>query len=455
MPVPDIINEVLTKYDLTMHLAEVMPSTTGNGGTRTTLLQDGEGQLQVIYKDDCILDISALNQLTGRSLIAVPTADIESICANNKLQRLPSIPHLLDITVMIDQQLLETDQLILDTGSEQRSLTLNRKQFLQLLGDARSGDFAVSESKLQSTPLDQTDDLQDITSAIANFTQLRIKQRLEETFDFPPLPETAQRIIKLRADPNADISDLSTIIESDPPLAAQIVSWAASPYYAAPGKIKSIHDAIMRVLGFDLVLNLALGLSLDKVLSLPRDSVKGITPYWKQAVYTAAAVEALVTVIPAKQRPTIGLAYLSGLLNNFGYLILAQVFPPQFSTFCRYQEANPQVPHSAIERHILGVTREQLGAWLMQSWNMPEEVCTAIRHQNDINYDEENASYANLLCIAQHLLGKHRIGNLSSSTIPAELYEKLHLDPEKAETAIQSMMESAEQLDIMASGLAA
>lgn len=54
------------------------------------------------------------------------------------------------------------------------------------------------------------------------------------------------------------------MVETDPALAAQVVSWAASPYYASPGKIRSVEDAIVRVLGFDLVINLALGLALGK-----------------------------------------------------------------------------------------------------------------------------------------------------------------------------------------------
>lgn len=61
------------------------------------------------------------------------------------------------------------------------------------------------------------------------------------------------------------------MVETDPALAAQVVSWAASPYYASPGKIRSVEDAIVRVLGFDLVINLALGLALGKTLSLPKD----------------------------------------------------------------------------------------------------------------------------------------------------------------------------------------
>lgn len=101
--------------------------------------------------------------------------------------------------------------------------------------------------------------------------------------ELPALPETAERIIHLRVDPNGDVSDLAQIVERDPSLAAQVVSWAASPYYSAPGKIKSIQDAIVRVLGFDMVLNLALGLALGKTVSLPKDGPHGATSYWRQA----------------------------------------------------------------------------------------------------------------------------------------------------------------------------
>ena len=103
------------------------------------------------------------------------------------------------------------------------------------------------------------------------FTARRIQQRLEATIEIPPLADTAQKIIKLRVDPNATIDDITGVVETDPALAAQVVSWAASPYYASPGKIRSVEDAIVRVLGFDLVINLALGLALGKTLSLPKD----------------------------------------------------------------------------------------------------------------------------------------------------------------------------------------
>src|SRR5690606_21803229 len=202
-------------------------------------------------------------------------------------------------------------------------------EFQQILEDAIICDISLPLAPLEADD-QNTSDIDQILTAVRNFTQLRIKQRLEETLELPPLSDTAQRIIKLRVDPDADISDLAQIVETDPSLAAQVVSWAASPYYSAPGKIKSIHDAIVRVLGFDMVLNLALGLALGKTMSIPKNGPHGALPYWQQAVYMAATIEGLVTAIPRDQRPSFGMAYLCGLLHNFGYLILAEVFPPHF-----------------------------------------------------------------------------------------------------------------------------
>ena len=42
----------------------------------------------------------------------------------------------------------------------------------------------------------------------------------------------ADEILRLRADPSAVAKDLASVVEKDPSLAAQVISWAQSPYYA-------------------------------------------------------------------------------------------------------------------------------------------------------------------------------------------------------------------------------
>ena len=92
------------------------------------------------------------------------------------------------------------------------------------------------------------------------------------------------------------------------------------------------------------------------------------------------------------------------MLHNFGYLLLAHVFPPHFSLICRHLEVNPHLCHSYVEQHLLGISREQIGAWLMRYWDMPDELCTALRFQHDPTYDGQYAEYPNLVCLAVRLL---------------------------------------------------
>lgn len=459
MPVPNSVKLILDKQNVAYSVSDTPTCAPRDtilhdhhlrmiGAARSLILQDDDGRLQVVLGSDCLLDLNRLNQLLGRELTATSSSDLEKFYAKHQLDSIPALPNLAGLPTVIDKCLLERHNLYLDAGSADQVLYLLQSDFQLMVADATILDISKSLTELE---IDNTDaDETQISIAVQNFTERRIKQRLEETLELPPLPETAQRIIKLRVDPNADISDLANIVETDPSLAAQVVSWAASPYYSAPGKIKSIHDAIVRVLGFDMVLNLSLGLALGKTLDMPKEGPRGAMPYWQQSVYMAATIEALVTAIPREQRPAFGMAYLSGLLYNFGYLVMAEVFPPHFKTLCRYIEANPHASHQSIERHLLTVTRDQIASWLMHLWNMPDEVVIALRHQGNPEYSGEHAVYPKLIFLAQRLLHQRGIGAGPKLDVPEHIFSDLGLDAEQAHAAVDNILESSEDLDVIA-----
>jgi len=464
VPVPTSVESLLSKRNVQYQVTAVPVDEHDNAlwhdqylrnmsAAKSVILQDADGRVQVIHSADTLLDLNAVNRQLGRELRAASPEEVHKFCLSHNLQTIPALPKLTGLLTLVDKHVLDRNELWADSGNDDQLLRFSREEFQQILEDAVVCDITVPLEALEKedTSISDTDQ---ILGAVRNFTQLRIKQRLEETLELPPLSDTAQRIIKLRVNPNADISDLAQIVETDPSLAAQVVSWAASPYYSAPGKIKSIHDAIVRVLGFDMVLNLALGLSLGRTMSIPKEGVRGALPYWQQAVYMAATIEGLVTAIPRDHRPSFGMAYLCGLLHNFGYLILAKVFPPYFHSFCQLADANPHVTHQAIERHLLGVTREQLAASLMSLWSMPEEVVIGLRHQNNPYYQGEYSQYAKLIFVARRLLSQHNIGHGPKLSIPDQVYEDLHLDPEKALATVANIIESSEDLKHIANELA-
>lgn len=448
---PSVIRQLLDKASI--HYREIVdsPSLPVARKIQAVLVEDAVGSLLVLFPQSQLLDLSRLTELTGRQLTVVPQDRLQRLLAKHNLQLLPGFPTLTSSPCLYDDRLLQEPALLMSSGETGVLLEVSSDDFKGMLSKASAAHFGEPISTIHPNLDRPDDDRAEITQAMHAFTARRIQQRLEATLEIPPLASTAQKIIKLRVDPDATIDDITGVVETDPALAAQVVSWAASPYYASTGKIRSVEDAIVRVLGFDLVINLALGLALGKTLSLPKDQPQQATPYWQQSIYTAAVIEGLTRAIPRAKRPEGGLTYLAGLLHNFGYLLLAHVFPPHFSLICRQLEVNPHLHHSYVEHHLLGISREQIGAWLMRYWDMPDELSTALRFQHDPHYAGEHCEYANLVCLAVRLLRANGVGSGPEQEIPEELFERLGLDREKANESVKKVLAAEVMLRELAS----
>ena len=120
-------------------------------------------------------------------------------------------------------------------------------------------------------------------------------------------------------------------------------------------------------------------------------------------------------------------------MHNFGFLVLGHVFPPQFSLVNRHIEANPHINRFYIERHLLGMTREQVSSCLMQQWRMPEELVTALRQQHNAQFDGEHKEYAQILYVATRSLRRHGFGDGPFELPDTYILDDLGTTPERGE----------------------
>lgn len=155
--------------------------------------------------------------------------------------------------------------------------------------------------------------------------------------------------------------------------------------------------------------------------------------------------------MPRAERPEAGLTYLAGLLHNFGYLLLAHVFPPHFSLICRHLEVNPHLCHTYVEQHLLGISREQIGAWLMKLWDMPEELCTALRFQHDPSYEGRIRRSPTWCAWRFACCGPAVSAQGLRREIPEALLERLSLTREKADDVVNKVLEAEALLRELAS----
>ncbi len=417
---------------------------------RMVLLNDGQDNLQIVCRKDDLIDLEQLNKQLKRDFHLMKPREQIRVKERAGLRELPALPSLTGWPTVVDRRVDDLPFVALELGEQNLAMVMPAEDFRALTEKADRLSFTVASEAIVVNLNDPASDRNQLNSAIKRFTSLRIQQRLEDTLELPPLPETAQRTIHLRVNPNAVMGDLVDIIESDPSLAAQIVSWASSSFYAAAGQVRSVHDAVSRVLGFDMVMNLAMGLSLGRALKPPQDHPDGYVDYWQQAIWQAQSAGILASMMPRGERPMFGLAYLAGLLHNFGYLLLAQVFPPHFELVCRSLEVNAVIDSSVTEHYLLGITREQIAAQLMENWGMPDEVTLAIRYQKNRDYQGAHSVYARLLWLGRQLLTARGVAMGASEPIGQEVYDELGLNREQVEEQFDELVARKDNVMAMA-----
>ena len=421
---------------------------------RLVSIQDSSRKIVAVLPYRSLFDCKAISQEIQSEFDVLKGEEEKNIFSGCKNDSYAPVPELFDCRMVIDASILDLPEVLMQSGDPRLLIKMDKINANLLFQECESLNFATSEERLyagrNNEPVDSSS-----TEIDVSFTQIRLKQRIDETFDLPAMPEIAQDIMKLRVDPSADAVKLAQIVSRDPSLAMQVISWASSPYYGYQGKVDSVETAIARVLGFELVMNLALGISIGKSLKVPMDGPLGVREFWKQAIYSANLAEKLCRAMPVKQRPERGLIYLSGLLHNFGHLLLGHIFPPQFKLVNATVEANPYIAIEDIEFYILGVTHEEIGAWLMHNWHMPDELTVAVHRHHQEEFWSKHSVYSNIVLIANRLLKRINIGDAVETEIPQVTLELLSLDDEMLNSALNDIQSESETLDMMAKQLVA
>lgn len=453
MAVANTIRLYLEKKGISHEVLELQPFSSllqaadalGGEGVvvKAAVLKDELGLLLAVLPVTCSLDVEALSRSLHRPLALASEAQIADVFRDCEARFVPPLGDAYAVRTIFHEGLLAPDTLYFAAGDNAHLVRVRNKDFQQLLAHAWLADgFArpLANGGAEGEGGGQFADL---------------RQRLKNLEQLPALPIMARRILELRSDPAADAEKLARIVELDPSLAAQVMRYAASPFFAYQGKVDSLRTAISRVLGYDVVMNLSLGIATAKPFKIPALGPLGLNPFWRHATYSAALAQALAREMPRELRPTLGMSYLSGLLHNVGHLLLGHLFKREFFMLTNALAARPDVPVQQLEREILGVDHTQLGAWLMEAWELPPEIIVAVREHHDPRYCGPHAVYARLVQVTDCMLKGHGMGDGDSTEAPLATLRALGLDELRALMVMNRVLEGCEGLNLMAQGLAA
>ena len=280
---------------------------------------------------------------------------------------------------------------------------------------------------------------------------MNFKERVKAMHSLPPMPETASEILKLRSLPDVKVEHIVAVIEKDPLLAAQIVRYANSAFFGQAGSVKSVKDAIFRVLGVEAVLNMALALSIGTTFKMQREGPIGAAKVWQSSVYVASLMQRITMFMPWGQRLNPGTAYLVGLLHDIGLLVLGHLFPDEYQKLNQLLQDEPGAKILEAENTIFGVTHTEIGKIVMRLWNMPEELIAVTTSHHNSEFEGEHEEYIQLLVIVESLLSQHGLARDDyEQDMPMHFLEKLHIDEEDVIIAADEVLQEGQVIQELA-----
>ncbi len=265
------------------------------------------------------------------------------------------------------------------------------------------------------------------------------------------LPSAIAGIMRLLRDSEADIAEIVRAIEHDVSLTSNILRLANSAYFGCPRSVSSVRSAVVR-LGSDCVAQLVLA---SAVAPLAWYAVKGydLPPggLWQHSLAVAVGTEQLAAALGIRLPEH---AFTAGLMHDVGKILLGtfvQVDADEIMDLA-FEEG---LSFEVAEREVLGIDHAELGAVVIDGWNLPSDIVEVVRFHHCPDECRGDTLVADLVHTADNLslmsgIGVGRDGLHYRAS--GEVVSRLGLTNRVSEAVVCRILSAVEELSALFAG---
>ncbi len=269
----------------------------------------------------------------------------------------------------------------------------------------------------------------------------------------PALSTTVTQLLKMLADEDLEIEELAKVIEQDPGLTARVIGLANAAYFAQSRPVVTVAEAIIRVLGLQMVKTLAFSIALCGAFDASKCPGFRLDHYWFLAFGGAQLAKKLVMKMQGAESPDPDEIYLTGLLFNLGELVLVHEFPHDYAQVLAELNREPEQNVEDLERELVGISSREAGEWLTHRWHLPQFVVQAIASINSTDDSVEFTLESRIIMAVSNWLDADKEESLADF-IPQSLVDELGIPEEEMSRIEVDFLKQIEEIRAIARLLA-
>lgn len=216
---------------------------------------------------------------------------------------------------------------------------------------------------------------------------MNLTEYIKNNQQIATLPTVATRILKMIKSDNFSITEISSVVESDPGLTLKLIRVANSPLYGLRSQVTNVNTAIM-ALGLNKLTNIVLSISLYSkfLFNKQSDFAQLIDKFWQHSASTGVVSKHLCNILKQNYKE---LEFLGGLLHDLGKLTMMQFDSKRYFEVMTLVEKEHILDVDA-EKQIFGMNHLEVGREMAIQWQLPKELIEILSFHNTPKSSKEN-----------------------------------------------------------------
>ena len=257
---------------------------------------------------------------------------------------------------------------------------------------------------------------------------------INEIKTLPPAPRFLSQLLVLLNEEEAHAGQIVELIAFDPALTAKVLQRCNNAAAGLGGSVSDLDEAVTQV-GFNTIYRLVAMVIGEGLLGSEQPGYGiGTGGLWEHSVRTAVAARVMASKLGGEEN----LAFTAALLHDIGKLVLGVFLEGSGQSVPRLTGPSG-LSFLEAEKAVLGVEHAEIGGRVLEEWNFPENLVSAVRHHHNpaqARPHEQLAAYVHLGDIIAHCLGQAQGYESFAARTRAEALQILEISPKEMDTLV-------------------